>query len=85
MVDGASVTTTAGTIWWDTTANNYYQCNTICFKTAVDLCGDGFQSNGFTSKSTKEFNIAGEETMDAGLEACDDANRIDGDGCSADC
>jgi hypothetical protein len=42
VVDGATVSTTAGSIWYDPTTTNYYQCNTICFQTTVDLCGDGW-------------------------------------------
>lgn len=34
------------TYWWDLPTKSYYQCNTLCKKFAVNLCGDGIPSNG---------------------------------------
>ena len=33
-------------VWYDTITRNYYTCSDICLQQAVDLCGDGFESNG---------------------------------------
>ena len=55
-------------------------CSDICLQQSVDLCGDGYESNGpydqwdtsvYTSKDTRE--------------ECDDGNNDDLDGCSSTC
>lgn len=34
------------TIWWDNTDKKYYNCNILCKKVPISLCGDGIPSNG---------------------------------------
>ena len=46
-------------------------CSDICLEEEIDLCGDGINSNFYNQTII--------------IEACDDGNRVSGDGCSADC
>jgi cysteine-rich repeat protein len=58
-------------IFFDTTLNGYYTCDTNCQRLPISLCGDGIESNG--------------PNRDKGFEECDDGNNISGDGCSSTC
>jgi hypothetical protein len=33
-------------VWYDVATRNYYTCSDICQTLSVNLCGDGFESNG---------------------------------------
>lgn len=46
-------------------------CSDTCKQYPINVCGDGYQSNG-------------PDNLD-GREECDDGNNIDGDGCSSTC
>jgi len=66
-------------VYYDITTRDYYTCTDICQQQSVDLCGDGYESNGpydqwDTSVYTKDTR-----------EYCDDGNNNDGDGCSSTC
>lgn len=66
-------------VYYDMTARDYRTCSDICLEQTVDLCGDGYESNGpydqwDTSTYTKDSR-----------EECDDGNNDDDDGCMADC
>jgi len=58
-------------VWYDDVTKNYYTCSDICLKQSVNLCGDGYESNGPLGTD--------------GREECDDGNNINGDGCSSTC
>lgn len=66
-------------VWYDMTTRDYYTCSDICLSQAVDLCGDGYESNGpYDQWDTGLY------TKDS-REECDDGNNRDGDGCSSTC
>ena len=83
------------TIWWDNTAKKYYNCNILCKKVEINLCGDGIPSNGRVPNPDGSGNYlkdpnnqqVGTDLVagNAGYEKCDDGNNVNGDGCSADC
>ena len=81
------------TIWWDNTAKNYYNCNTLCKKVQISLCGDGIPSNGrvpdgsggYKKDPTNQEVGTDLKVGDTGYEACDDGTQRSGDGCSSDC
>ena len=81
------------TIWLDPTTKKYYNCDLLCKKVAINLCGDGIPSNGRVPdgaggyKPSPNNQEVGTDLVpaDAGYELCDDGNNRNGDGCSADC
>ena len=81
------------TIWWDNTAKKYYNCNTLCKKVQISLCGDGIPSNGrvpdgsggYKKDPTNQEVGTDLKVGDTGYEVCDDGTKRSGDGCSADC
>ena len=81
------------TIWWDNTTKKYYNCNTLCKKVPITLCGDGIPSNGRVPNGTGGYKKdptnqeVGTDLVvgDPGHEVCDDGTQRSGDGCSADC
>ena len=81
------------TIWWDLATKTYYNCNLLCKKVAISLCGDGIPSNGRVPNTTGGYKKdptnqeVGTDLVpsDAGYELCDDGTTKSGDGCSADC
>ena len=67
-------------VWYDLVTREYYTCSDICFSQPVDLCGDGYESNG----PYDQWDTALYPDKDT-REECDDGNNVDGDGCSHDC
>lgn len=79
----------------------YYNCDLLCKKVELNLCGDGIPSNGRVPGTDYPGTPAGANywvkepnnqavgvdltSADAGFELCDDGNNRDGDGCSKDC
>lgn len=58
---------------------NYYTCSDICLQQPVNLCGDGYESNG----PYLEAGWTGGAKDNR--EQCDDGNNNNGDGCSSTC
>jgi cysteine-rich repeat protein len=58
-------------IFYNSTEKDYFKCDDACRQYKVNLCGDGYQSNG-------------PDNLD-GREECDDGNTVSGDGCSSTC
>ena len=63
----------------------YFTCDqAICLQYPVDLCGDGYQSNGYEGNVGLTIPEAATYTNKS-WEKCDDSNNVSGDGCRADC
>jgi len=67
-------------VFYDTATRDYYTCSDICLRQSVDLCGDGYESNG----PYDQWDTGVYPTKDD-REECDDGNIDPGDGCDENC